>query len=125
MKYVVLLSILVLVSPVFADEDENSTAAENSMFQWQLFNTNLGFFNINLNTIFFRNRNTIPIVFDNAGEKNTQTRDKINWLGFFTVMTGYGILWGDHYSNPDVHKYLDDEWNKKMEADALYQRIIR
>jgi hypothetical protein len=128
-KTLVVLLILVTLSSLFADEDENSNETKSIVFQWPLFNNHLEFININLHTIFSSNRNNSSTIFTNMSENiaNTEVivQDKISWLGFLGAMAIYGrMIWGDYYNNPD-YQYLGDMWDKKIKEDALYQRIIR
>ncbi|WP_157784165.1 hypothetical protein [Treponema primitia] len=131
-RSVIVLLMLTLLSFVFADED--NTDGKDIVFQWPLFNYHFEFRGINLNTIIFNNRNSSFNFFSSAGE-NTYNQDRSNteviaesknWLGFFTVITGYGIILGDYYNNSQSYMYrdLNDEWNKNIENDHLYQRIL-
>jgi hypothetical protein len=133
-RSVIVLLMLTLISLVFADENGDNTEEKNIVFQWPLFNNHFDFRGINLNAVIFNNRNNSFNFFSHAGE-NTYNQDRSNtevivenknWLGFFTVMTGYGIIWGDYYNNSQSHarRYLNDEWNKNIEKDHLYQRIL-
>ncbi|MDR1419539.1 MAG: hypothetical protein LBI86_04130 [Treponema sp.] len=147
-----IIMIILLISTVtiygFADENENTAEEKyaemkNLFFGWQLFNNNtehlsLNFLNfdpfvVNNSRICFLNNSSYNTVNKNLfssidNETNFTIQDKIDsfnafklWGGLVLMLTGYF----ENKENLNNYIYLEDQWNKSIKEEQLYQKIIR
>ncbi|GHT55573.1 hypothetical protein FACS1894109_02420 [Spirochaetia bacterium] len=123
MKTIVKLLILLIIAPhVFAEPSAADEKAD-AVFPWQLYhNDNRSFTRIPFK-VFDDNGDFIQN--QNRSNEVVPVKSETSLLGGLLLLAGYAALWGDYYVNPNNHRYLNDEWNRKMEEDKLLQLINR
>jgi hypothetical protein len=135
-KIVVLVAFSIISSNMSADE--NSRELKNIKFTWQLFGykteeATIDF--INLNPLLFDGHNYFSLgIFEtniqnnfpgNVESKNVYSQEGTNWFGILLPLSTIPMFWIDAYANPHANEYRNDIWEKKLEEDKLFHRIIR
>jgi hypothetical protein len=61
----------------------------------------------------------------NVQSKYVYSQAGAGWFGFLLTVSTISMFWIDAYANPHANEYRNGLWEKKLEEDKLFHRIIR
>jgi hypothetical protein len=137
MKKIMILLVFSLIILSNISADENSNELKDMKFTWQSHKyktEELSIDFINLNSLLFNEHNYFSLgIFENNIQNNrpnvqdnyVYSQEGTNLVGFLLTISTIPLFMIDAYANPHADEYRKDVWEKKLEEDKLFHRIIK